>query len=233
MLKTCKEGKHAVVQTWIESNAWKWESQHEWWFRCSKCSYIQEVGWRIDVSHTHTWPNLMHSSSLVSGYMHHLCAVKRLLRYVGRTTRFGLLYQHTKQFKLYGFTDIDWGGLVDDRKSTSSWIFSLGSATVAWSLKKQEITALSSTEAEYIATTSMACQAVWMRRLLEDMNEKQHAATVIYCDNKYAIEIAKTLHNMEGLSTLILDIISLEDWLMKELSSWYIVIRQSNCWCAY
>lgn len=158
----------------------------------------------------------MHSVSLVSRYMHQLtmhrlCAVKRLLCYVEGTTRFGPLYQHTKEFKLYGFTDSDWGGLVDDRKSTSGWIFSLRSAAIAWSLKKQEITALSSTEAEYIATTSMACQAVWMRRLLEDMNEKQHAATVIYCDNKYAIEIAKTLHNMEGLSTLILDIISLED----------------------
>lgn len=83
------------------------------------------------------------------------------------------------------------GGSIDDRKSTTGWVFNLGSAAVAWCSKKQNITALSSTEAEYISATSAACQAMWMRRLLEDMNEKQLEPTVIFCDNKSAIAIAK------------------------------------------
>lgn len=73
----------------------------------------------------------------------------------------------------------------------SGWVFNLGSAAVSWSSKKKDITALSSTEAENISATSVACQAIWIRRLLEDLKENQLEATVIYCDNKSAIAIAK------------------------------------------
>lgn len=75
-------------------------------------------------------------------------------------------------------------------------MFHLGSGAIAWSSKKQDVTALSSTEAEYITASSATCQALWMQKLLEDMNERQSESTVIYCDNKLAIAIAKnpTLH---------------------------------------
>lgn len=71
-------------------------------------------------------------------------------------------------------------------------MFHLRSIVVAWSSKKQDVTALSSTEAEYIDVTSVTWQALWMRRLVEDMNERQSESTVIYCDNKSIIAIAKT-----------------------------------------
>ena len=140
----------------------------------------------------------MHAVGVVSRYMHnpsadHLGAVKQILHYVARTTNFELQYEHVDEFKLCGFTDRDWGGCVDDRKSTSGWVFTLGSAAIAWRSKKHDITALSSTEAEYISTTSVACQAVWLRRLLEDLNLKQCEPTVILCDNKSAISIVKNL----------------------------------------
>ncbi|XP_039134340.1 uncharacterized protein LOC120271728 [Dioscorea cayenensis subsp. rotundata] len=67
----------------------------------------------------------------------------------------------------------------------------LGSGAIAWSSKKQPITALSSTEAEYIFVTSAACEVVWLRRLLQDMNEKQACPTTLMCNNKYAISIAR------------------------------------------
>lgn len=59
------------------------------------------------------------------------------------------------------------------------------------SSKKQQITALSSTEAKYISTTSAACEAVWLRRLLEDLNEKQTGPSIIHYDNKSAISITQ------------------------------------------
>lgn len=90
-----------------------------------------------------------------------------------------------------GYSDSDWGGSPDDRRSTSGWVFMLGSGAIAWSSKKQPITALSSTEAEYISVTSAACEAVWLRRLLQDMNEKQACPTTLMCDNKSAISIAR------------------------------------------
>lgn len=138
--------------------------------------YRRLVGGLLYLSHTR--PDLMHAISLVSRYMHkptmhHLGAVKRILRHVAGTAHLGLLYQQCDAFKLVGYSDSDWGGSLDDRRSTSGWVFHLGSVAITWSSKKQDITALSSTEAEYISATSAACQALWMRRVLEDIQEIQ------------------------------------------------------------
>ena len=73
------------------------------------------------------------------------------------------------------------------------------SGAVSWSSKKQEVTVLSNTEAEYIAATSAACQGVWLRRLLSDMGVVQSKPTILFCDNKSTISIAKNL-SMHGRS---------------------------------
>ena len=82
-------------------------------------------------------------------------------------------------------------GDMDDRKSTSGVLFSLGGSPITWQSQKQKTVALSSCEAEYIAATSAACQAMWLRRLLEDMIGKQSDTTTIYIDNKSAIQLCK------------------------------------------
>ncbi|GJY12519.1 retrovirus-related pol polyprotein from transposon TNT 1-94 [Tanacetum coccineum] len=81
---------------------------------------------------------------------------------------------------LKGFTDSDWAGSVEDRRSTSGNCFLIGSIVVSWSSKKQATVALSSTEAEYVAATSLACQAVWLRRILCDLSQEQVKATNIF-----------------------------------------------------
>ncbi|XP_057249768.1 secreted RxLR effector protein 161-like [Beta vulgaris subsp. vulgaris] len=126
----------------------------------------------------HTRPDISYPVSVVSRFMHnptshHLGAVKRILRYVAGTTDFGIWYSKLSDFKLFGFTDSDWAGCIDDRKSTSGYVFTLGSGVISWSSKKQETVALSSTEAEYTAITSAACQAIWLRRLLADLSHAQ------------------------------------------------------------
>ncbi|KAJ8503716.1 hypothetical protein OPV22_004602 [Ensete ventricosum] len=145
---------------------------------------------------THTRPDITFSVGVVSRFMqspskHHLGAVKRILRYIAGTTNYGIWYSHNFKYKLFGFTDSDWAGDLDDRKSTSGNIFSLGSGAISWSSKKQATTALSTSEAEYVAATSAACQAIWLRRLLEDLHQKQIDATEIFCDNKSTIALAK------------------------------------------
>ena len=62
---------------------------------------------------------------------------------------------------------------MDDRKSTSSNCFSLGSGLITWSSKKQSMVALSSTEVEYVVVTSVGTQALWLRKLLEEIGEIQ------------------------------------------------------------
>ena len=67
----------------------------------------------------------------------------------------------------------------------------MGTGAVSWSSKKQQIVTLSSTEAEFIAATACACQAIWLRRILEELRSKQVEATTIFCDNNSAIKLSK------------------------------------------
>ncbi|XP_047259692.1 uncharacterized mitochondrial protein AtMg00810-like [Capsicum annuum] len=64
--------------------------------------------------------------------------------------------------RLYGFTGSDYAGSLDDRRSISAHVFTLGSGVVTWSSKKQATTTLSISEVEYSAATSAACQAIWL-----------------------------------------------------------------------
>ncbi|GKV50165.1 hypothetical protein SLEP1_g56878 [Rubroshorea leprosula] len=66
-----------------------------------------------------------------------------------------------------------------------------GSGVVSWSSKKQPIVTLSTTEVKYVAATSCACQAIWLRRVLEELEMNQHEATSIYCDNSLAIKLSR------------------------------------------
>ena len=99
----------------------------------------------------------------------------------------------SKRFNLVGFSDFDWGGSLDDRKSTSGNCFSFGSGLITWSSKKQSIVSLSSTKAEYVAVTSACTQVLWLRKVLEEIGEKQIHPTMIFCDNTSAIKLAKNL----------------------------------------
>eukprot|EP00253_Pinus_taeda_P001822 PITA_01822 len=87
----------------------------------------------------------------------------------------------------------DWAGSVDDWKSTSGYVFHMGSGAISWSSKKQSTVALSTAEAEYVAAIAAACQAVWMRRMLRSLGQEQAKATMIFCDNSSAIALSKNL----------------------------------------
>nr|XP_048324153.1 secreted RxLR effector protein 161-like [Ziziphus jujuba var. spinosa] len=124
-----------------------------------------------------TRPNIMHSVSLISRYMEnpkqiHLLAAKRILRYLRGTMDFGLFYKMGEKSDLYGFTDSDYAGDLDDRRSTSGYVFMRGSAAISWLSKKQPLVTLSTTEAKFVAASCCACQVLWLRRLLEELKFK-------------------------------------------------------------
>jgi len=145
---------------------------------------------------TATRPHIMFVFSLISRFMErpkeaHWRAAKRVLRYVKGTKSFGILYTVSEHLDLVGYTDSDWAGSVDDQKSTSGYVFHMGSGASSWASKKQPIVALSTAEAKYVAATAVACQEVWMRRMLRSLGQEQARATMIFCDNSSAIALSK------------------------------------------
>ena len=85
------------------------------------------------------------------------------------TKRYEILYTTSENSQLIGYTDSDWAGSIDDKKSTSGYVFHLGLGAISWASKKQPIVALSTIESKYVVATTAACQAIWMRRMLRDL----------------------------------------------------------------
>ncbi|KAG8472606.1 hypothetical protein CXB51_034394 [Gossypium anomalum] len=141
-------------------------------------------------------PDIMFTVGLLSRFMHccnvqYFQAAKQVLRYIKGTLSHGLLFSKAEELKLKGYTDSDWAGSKDDMKSTSGYAFTLGSVMVCWSLKKQSLVAQSTAEAKYVAAASAVNQAIWLRKILADLNLFQEEATEILCNNKSAVAIAK------------------------------------------
>ena len=113
----------------------------------------------------------------------HLQCAQRILRYVSGTKDRGLLYRTGVTEQLVGNTDSDWAGNVGDLQSTSRFTFSLGSAAISWNNKKQLTVALSSTEAKYRGVAITTCEAIWLKRLLKDLQVEVSDPTTIYCDD--------------------------------------------------
>ncbi|GJT83446.1 retrovirus-related pol polyprotein from transposon TNT 1-94 [Tanacetum coccineum] len=118
----------------------------------------------------------------------HLHAVKRIFRYLRGTINMGLWYPKDSCIALTAFADADHAGCQDTRKSTSGSMQLLGDRLVSWSSKKQKSTAISSTEAEYIALSGCCAQILWMRSQLTDYGLVFNKIP-LYCDNKSAIAL--------------------------------------------
>ncbi|GAA0168387.1 transmembrane signal receptor [Lithospermum erythrorhizon] len=147
---------------------------------------------------TATRPDLIFVTSLISRYMDkptemHMQVAKIALRYVKGTTQLGIHYQRTTEMKgeLMSYTDSDYAGDMDDRRSTSGYVFIFSSGAVAWSSKKQPIVTLSTTEAEFVAVAFCTCQAIWMKRVLEDLGYNKLNCIGIKCDNSSTIKLSK------------------------------------------
>jgi hypothetical protein len=92
---------------------------------------------------------------------------------------------------MQGWRDSDYAGDYVDRKSTSVYVFTMGSSAVCLSSKKQPIVTLSTTEAEFVSAASSACQCIWMRSILNHLHLTQGVSTIINCDNSSSIKLSK------------------------------------------
>ncbi|PKU70391.1 Retrovirus-related Pol polyprotein from transposon TNT 1-94 [Dendrobium catenatum] len=119
----------------------------------------------------------------------HFYLLKRLLRYIKGTLQFGLPITKTDLI-LKSFSDADWAGDPDTRKSTSGYCSFLGESLIMWTVKKQKTVSRSSTESEFRALVALTSDIIWIRRLLAEFGVQQDYPTNLYCDNMSAIALA-------------------------------------------
>jgi hypothetical protein len=155
--------------------------------------YSQMVGSLMYLMYTR--PDICFVVNTLSQYMDqprqvHLVTAKHEIRYLKGTLYYGLRYVTGHDFGLYGYSDSYWVGSIHDRKSTLAYCFSLGSSMVSWSSRKQSCVALSTAEAEYVASCATCREAVWLRKLLFGLFGLKLEATCIWCDNQSCMKLS-------------------------------------------
>ncbi|GJY09401.1 retrovirus-related pol polyprotein from transposon TNT 1-94 [Tanacetum coccineum] len=146
---------------------------------------------------TSSRPDIVHATCLCARYQakpteKHLKEVKRIFHYLRGTVNTGLWYTKDSGFELTVFSYADYAGCKDTFKSTSGGAQFLGEKLVSWSSKKQDCTALSTAEVEYVSLFACCAQVLWMRTQLTDYGFHFNKI-LIYCDSKSAIAISCNL----------------------------------------
>jgi hypothetical protein len=144
-----------------------------------------------------TRPDLCHAVGILSRYqknpgVEHWKQIKHALRYVKATMDYSLCF-NGQNLQLQGYTDADWQGDLDHRKSTSGYLFTLAGGAISWCSKKQDSVALSSMEAEYIAASEAVKEAVWLKEFLSSLKivDSVNKPVTVYCDNQAALKVSR------------------------------------------
>ena len=120
----------------------------------------------------------------------HWLAVKWVLRYLKKTESLKLVFRKQKEFKVEGFCDSDFSSDLDRRRSISGYVFTAGGSAISWRSGLQDVVALSTTEAEYMAMVEAVKEGVWLKGLTEEFGYKQRSIDV-WCDSQSALCLAK------------------------------------------
>jgi len=147
-----------------------------------------------------TRPDIAYAVSVLSRFCSnpnktHEAAAKHVLRYLKGSLHIGITYGGNDD--LIGYTDADWAGDQDTRRSTGGYLFTLYGGAISWSSKRQASVALSSCEAEYMAQTQATKEAIWIKRLIKELDLDGSLTAVhtrpvlINADNQGAIALSK------------------------------------------
>ena len=133
----------------------------------------------------------------------HWQAVKRVFRYLKGTLDTVITYDGNENNDMVIYSDADFAGDLDDRRSCSGYISVQQNGAISWASKRQQTVALSTTEAEYMALSAAVQEAEWLYQLRRELLN-QSDAVKMYCDNKSSICLAKT--NMYSSRTKHIDV---------------------------
>ncbi|KAK2372365.1 secreted RxLR effector protein [Trifolium repens] len=165
--------------------------------RMNEIPYASAIG-SIMYAMLCTRPDVSYALSATSRYQSdpgesHWIAVKNILKYLRRTKETFLVYGGEEELSVVGYTDASFQTDKDDFRSQSGFVFCLNGGAVSWKSSKQETVADSTTEAEYIAASSAAKEAVWIKKFISELEVVPSIVDPIslYCDNSGAIAQAK------------------------------------------
>ena len=150
-----------------------------------------------------TRPDIAHSTGMLARYLHnpareHWNAAKVTLSYLKSTSNYGLKYTgfnrdgSEKSITTSAYSDANWAGDKEDRKSTTGYLVSVGNNLTSWKSQKQQTVAQSSAESEYIAVAECTKELLWTNSLLEELSLPQTSPSIIQCDNQAAISYTDT-----------------------------------------
>jgi hypothetical protein len=156
-------------------------------------SYRRLVGKLLYLNTTR--PDISFATQQLSQFIHaptvtHFNAACRVLRYLKNNPGQGILFSRDSELQLTGYSDADWAGCMDTRKSISGYCFFIGKSLISWRAKKQATVSRSSSEAEYMVLSSAACELQWLIYLLSDLQIRLDKTPTLYCDNQSAVHIA-------------------------------------------
>jgi hypothetical protein len=145
---------------------------------------------------TITRPDISYAVQQVCLHMHaprdvHLTMLKRILRYVKGTPTLGVQLRTITTPTLTVYSDADWAGCPDTRRSTSGFCVFLGSSLISWSSKRQTTVSRSSAEAEYRAIANAVSESSWLRQLLGELRCPVTTATIAFCDNISSVYMSR------------------------------------------
>ena len=162
--------------------------------RMAKTPYREAIGSLMYAS-VATRPDISFAVSTLSQFLEnpgetHWEAVKRVFRYLAGTKGHVLTYGGERH-ELMGYTDADGAG-QDHRRAISGFTYLIDGGAVSWRSHKQELVALSTAEAEYIAATHAAKEGIWLQRLITELYDVVITPTILHCDNQAALTLATT-----------------------------------------
>ena len=191
-----------------------------------KVPYINVVGSLMYLA-VATRPDIAHAVGVISQFnanpgSAHWSAAKRILRYLKGTPKYALRLglttpQTTPQIGIKAYSDADWAGDRDTRKSTSAYAMFLGDGLVSWSSKRQPVVALSTTEAEYISAVHAGQEIIWLRNILGELGFPQVQSTPLFIDNQSAIATSKNPENHSRIKHMDIRLFWLRDQISKNV----------------
>ena len=146
---------------------------------------------------TMTRPDLSFAISVASRYMsnpteQHMKIARQILRYLKATVDMGITFSAKDGLCVKGYSDSDFGGLIDGRCSTSGYLFILGTGPILWGSKRQRCVAASSTEAEYYALNEAGREALWIKKLLTELEiPRPDGGIPIHQDNRASRQLVE------------------------------------------